>query len=92
MNREEFLNLTAEEQDAFLTAEETTAAAAADLEAERDSLINENRELRAAQQQTAAELKKTKELNFTLARQVSTGAGSLRQEAEDIIHDMFKRG
>lgn len=92
MKRDEFLALTEEEQTAFLLAEEGNAAAAADLEAERDSLRSENEALRSAAEETAKELKKTKELNFTLARQVSTGERSERKNAEDIIHDMFKRG
>ena len=92
MTREDFLNLTEEQQAAFLTAEEGQAATLSDLEAERDSLKTENDSLRLAGQQREAELKKTKELNFTLARQVSTGSASAPKSAEDIIHDMFKRG
>ena len=92
MNRDEFMALTEEEQTAFLLAEEGNAAAAADLEAERDSLRSENEALRSAAEENAKELKKTKELNFTLARQVSTGERSQRQSAEELIHDMFKRG
>ena len=92
MTREDFLNLTEDEQTAFLSAEESQASMISDLEAERNSLSEENKSLRIAEQQKEAELKKTKELNFTLARQVSTGSASTPQSAEDIIHNMFKRG
>lgn len=92
MKRDEFMALTEEEQTAFLLAEEGNAAAAADLEAERDSLRSENEALRSEAEENAKELKRTKELNFTLARQVSTGERAQRQSAEELIYDMFRRG
>ena len=57
-----------------------------DLEAERDSLRAENDKLIAADKDRAEELRKTKELNFTLARQVGRADAP---RAEDIIKDMF---
>ena len=43
-----------------------------DLEAERDSFKTENDTLTAENKRLQEELRKTKELNFTLARKVST--------------------
>lgn len=57
-----------------------------DLEAERDSLKAENEELIAADKERAEELKKTKELNFTLARQAGRADA---KSAEDILNEMF---
>lgn len=57
-----------------------------DLEAERDSLRAENDRLIAADKERAEELRKTKELNFTLARQAGRADAP---RAEDIIKDMF---
>ena len=57
-----------------------------DLEAERDSLKAENESLVAADKERAEELRKTKELNFTLARQVGRAD---TKSAEDILNEMF---
>ncbi len=57
-----------------------------DLEAERDSLRAENESLVAADRERAEELRKTKELNFTLARQVGRAD---TKSAEDILNEMF---
>ena len=57
-----------------------------DLEAERDSLKAENDKLINADKERAEELKKTKELNFTLARQVGRVDA---KSAEDILNEMF---
>ena len=57
-----------------------------DLEAERDSLRAENESLVAADKERAEELRKTKELNFTLARQVGRAD---TKSAEDILNEMF---
>lgn len=57
-----------------------------DLEAERDSLRAENETLIAADKERAEELRKTKELNFTLARQA--GRADVKS-VEDILNEMF---
>ena len=52
-----------------------------------ESFKNENDKVKAELQEVKAEMKKTKELNFTLARSMK---GTLEPSAEDILHDMFK--
>lgn len=56
-----------------------------DLEAERDSLKEENEQRREAQKKIEEELQKTKQLNFTLSRQV----GHEQKSAEEILAEMF---
>lgn len=58
-----------------------------DLEAERDSFKNENDSLSAENKRLQEELRKTKELNFTLARKVSTEP---KQSAEEVLNELFK--
>ncbi|MEE3334443.1 MAG: hypothetical protein VZR54_09300 [Ruminococcus sp.] len=60
-----------------------------DMEAERNSFKEENEKLRDELKEVKAEMKKTKEMNFTLARTVDR-SGAAAQSAEDILHDMFK--
>ena len=60
-------------------------ATIADLEAERNSLKEENEKRLEAQKKIEEELRKTKELNFTLSRQV----GHSQKSAEEILADMF---
>lgn len=57
----------------------------ADLTAERDSLKTENDQLRDQEKTRSEELRKTKELNFTLARNISRETPS----AEDILKDII---
>ena len=56
-----------------------------DLEAERDSLKEENEQRRDTQKKIEEELQKTKQLNFTLSRQV----GHEQKSAEEILAEMF---
>lgn len=56
-----------------------------DLEAERDSLKEENEKRLEAQKRIEEELQKTKQLNFTLSRQV----GHSQKSAEEILAEMF---
>lgn len=56
-----------------------------DLEAERDSLKEENDQRREAQKKIEEELQKTKQLNFTLSRQV----GHEQKSAEEMLSEMF---
>lgn len=59
--------MTAEEYEALI---EKQNVAIRDLEAERDSLKAENAQRVEAQKKIEEELRKTKELNFTLSRQI----------------------
>lgn len=76
----------------FMALDEDARAAAwidpSDIEAERNSLRTENEQLRADAATRAEELKKTKELNFTLARKIDTS--SKKQSAEEIMNEIFK--
>jgi FtsZ-binding cell division protein ZapB len=60
------------------------------LTAERDSLTEENNALKEAAQAAADEIKETKKLNFTLARQLDTR----KQKAtfEESVVALFGRG
>lgn len=64
---------------------ETQNRSIADLTAERDSLKTENDQLRDQEKTRSEELRKTKELNFTLARNISRETPS----AEDILKDII---
>ena len=74
--------MTPEELAALIENQNATIA---DLEAERDSLKEENEQRREAQKKIEEELRKTKELNFTLSRQV----GHEQKSAEEILSEMF---
>lgn len=74
--------MTPEEMAAMI---ETQNATIANLEAERNSLREENAQRLEAQKKIEEELRKTKELNFTLSRQVSPQSKS----AEEILAEMF---
>ncbi len=71
MNLEEFLKLTPEEQTAFLTSAADAQRTIDELTAERDSLKTENETYTQQLNSNLEELKKTKELNYTLSRQLS---------------------
>lgn len=64
---------------------ENQNATIADLEAERNSLKAENEQMLEAQKKIEEELRKTKELNFTLSRQV----GHSQKSTEEILSEMF---
>lgn len=76
--------MTAEELEKMVEEQNRTIA---DLEAERNSLKDENERLIKEGRERSEELRKTKELNFTLARQA--GRDSDRKSAEDILSEMF---
>lgn len=71
MQLEDFLKLTPEEQTAFLTSAVDAQRTIKELTAERDSLKTENDKFTQQLSANNEELKKTKELNYTLARQIS---------------------
>lgn len=87
MTFEEFQALSDEERFAAFTAHEEKAILYDDMEAERDSFKSENEALKKENSDIKTEMKKTKELNFTLARSVK--AAEPQKSAEDILHDMF---
>lgn len=87
MKYDEFIALSAEEQETFFNALSENEQTITDLTAERDSFKNENETLKADFQKTKEDLLKTKEMNFTLARKLDTS--SHMQSAEDILHEMF---
>lgn len=90
MTREEFLELTEAEQDAYFTTSDAAEQTISDLTAERDSLRESEQEARTQLSEARTELANTKKLNFTLARQVSQQRPE-QADAETIIHDMFKK-
>lgn len=90
MQLEDFLKLTPEEQTAFLTSAADAQRTIDELTAERDSFKNENELFTKQLSDVKSELLKTKELNFTLSRQITNN--SAQPDGESILHDMFKRG
>ena len=63
-----------------------------ELTAERDSLLSENEELRNSRDAALADNAKTKEVNYTLSRQLNLQQ-EIRREPEKILADMFlKKG
>lgn len=69
-----------------------TAQSVAELTAERDSLLNENKELREAKEAAIADGAKAREMNYTLSRQLNLGQQAQKQP-EDILAGMFlKKG
>ena len=90
MTLEDFRNLTEEEQSAYIKASEDNSSRLMDLETERDSFKNENEKLKSDYGNIEKELRKTKELNFTLARKIDNSAGM--KTAEEILNDMFPTG
>ena len=89
MKYEDFKALTEEEQQALFTALDEKGILYDDMEAERDSYKSENERLQTEVSEVKAEIKKTKELNFTLARQMKREP---EKSAEDILHEMFIGG
>lgn len=87
MTFEEYKALTEEEQKALFASMEEKSILYDDMEAERDSFKTENDKMKNDLQELKAEMKKTKELNFTLARSVKSEPA---KSAEDILHEMFK--
>lgn len=84
MKLEDFNKLTDEEKAAILSAAEDDQKKVSDLEAERNSLKDENDKLLEDEKSKTEELAKTKEMNFTLARKLDTG------KLEDPEERLFK--
>ena len=87
MNLDHFNNLTDDEKAAYLQGAEALETTVKDQEAEIASLKTENETFKVSTEKLENELKETKQLNFTLARQVDTSKD--RPTFEDTLHDMF---
>lgn len=87
MTLEHFNSMTDDEKAAFLQAAEASETTIKDQEAQIASLTKENETFKAGSEKLENELKETKELNFTLARQVDTSKN--RPSFEDTLHEMF---
>lgn len=59
-----------------------------ELTIERDSLLSENDKFRKQLDESSMELKKTKEMNYSLARAVNVG--QKKSDPEKLIKEMFK--
>ena len=89
MNLDHFKNLSEDEQEKLLQGWEAQETTIKDNEAEINSLKKENETFKAGSEKLEKELKETKEMNFTLARQIDTSKS--RPSFEDTLHDMFMR-
>ena len=87
MTLEAFNKMTEDERAAFLQAAEGNEKALKDQEAEIASLKLENENFKAGTSKLESELKETKELNFTLARQIDTSRN--RPSFEDTLQEIF---
>lgn len=90
MTLEEFNALSEEEKNAYFETNNKLTKDISDLTAERDSFKAENEKLLKGSSDLQKELKDTKELNYTLARKLSTEEP--KRASEDILHDMFMKG
>lgn len=86
MTFEEYTSLDDTEKKAVFDSLTEANAKLTDTEAERDSFRSENDKLIADAKDLKEELRKTKELNFTLAR---NNGRDEAPSAEDILHNMF---
>lgn len=89
MNFEDFETLSVEEKSVLYKEMVEKIRTIDDITAERDSFKAENDELIKTNNEKIEELKKTKEMNFTLARKINVE--EKRESAEDILHNMFKK-
>lgn len=88
MKLDEFNALTDEEKTAFLSSYEGNENKLKDQEAELNSLKTENDTIKETITKREEELKKTKELNYTLARQVDSSKSKM--SFEDALHGLMK--
>lgn len=88
MKLDEFNALTDEEKSALLSSYEGNENKLKDQEAEISSLKTENDSFKETITKREEELKKTKELNYTLARQVDTKKNTM--SFEDALHGLMK--
>ncbi len=71
-----------ERREAYISLEDFNTVTA-----ERDSFKTENETLRQVNKELQESEKKTKELNFTLARKLDTG--SKAKDPVELLHEMF---
>lgn len=83
MDYDAFKSLSEDEQRAAYIE----SSAMDDLEAERNSFKDENESLTKQVKDLQEELRKTKEMNYTLSRKV---AAEPVKSAEEILNDLFK--
>lgn len=88
MTLQEFNELSADDQEEYLTAAGINDKNVIDLTAERDSLQEENNKLKGSMTALTNELKQVKTTNYTLSRQID--AQETIQDPEEIINEMFK--
>lgn len=80
MQFEDFTKLSEEEQKTYFDSLETVKASSSDQEIEITSLKKELEVVKASNETLTGEVKATKELNFTLARQIDTGKNKMSFE------------
>lgn len=88
MNLEDFNKLTDEEKTSLLGSYEKSEADLKEKEIEISSLKNENTTFKETITKQEEELKKTKELNYTLARNADSSKN--RMSFEDALHGLMK--
>lgn len=88
MTLEDFNSLEDQEKEALLQSFDQGRLE--DLEAEKNSFASELESLKKEYGLLKEESRKTKEMNFTLARKLDVS--SKHESAEDLLHNMFKRG
>lgn len=89
MNLEEFNKLDDEQKTALLTSYEKNEADLKEKEIEISSLKNENDTFKETITKQEDDLKKTKELNYTLARNMDTGKPKM--SFEEALHGLVGR-
>ena len=88
MTHDEFMELTVEEQTAILTDRDNLTEQVNNLTAERNSLLTEREQLTEQVNSLTGEVAKTKEMNYTLTRQLDLHKeGAV--DPEELIKQMF---
>ena len=88
MTLEQFNTMEDSEKETLLATFDQKAIE--ESEAEKNSFKAELEQLKADYKDLLEDNRKTKELNFTLGRKLNVEGK--KQDAEEILHDMFKRG
>ena len=89
MNLDDFNKLDDEQKAALLASYEKNESDLKDRDAEISSLKNENDTFKETITKQEDDLKKTKELNYTLARNLDTGKPKMT--FEDALHGLIGR-
>ena len=88
MTLEQFNTMEDSEKETLLATFDQKAIE--DSEAEKNSFKAELEQLKADYKDLLEDNRKTKEMNFTLGRRLNVE--NKKQDAEEILHNMFKRG